>query len=40
MKAASPIVKLGKMMWNEIVKANWMRASSTASMSMARDNSR
>ena len=26
MKAASPIVKLGKMMWNVIVNANWMRA--------------
>ena len=34
MKAASPIVKLGKMMWNEIVNANWMRASRRASNSM------
>ena len=31
MKAANPIVKLGKMMWNVIVNANWMRASSSAS---------
>ena len=35
MNAASPMVKLGKMMWKEIVKANWMRASRTASRSMA-----
>ena len=35
MNAASPIVKLGKMMWKVIVNANWMRASSTASRSMA-----
>src|SRR3974390_1079833 len=34
MNAASPIVKLGKMMWNEIVSANWMRASRRASNSM------
>ena len=31
MKAESPMVKAGKMMWNEIVKANCSRASSEAS---------
>src|SRR6516165_2952646 len=28
--AASPIVNEGKMMWNEIVNANWMRDSRSA----------
>src|ERR1700746_1899581 len=32
--AASPIVKDGKMMWNEIVNANWMRESRRAVSSM------
>ena len=33
-QAASPIVNAGKMMWNEIVKANWMRESRTGSISI------
>ena len=36
MNAAVPIVKLGKMMWNVIVKANCRRASSSGSRCMAR----
>jgi hypothetical protein len=32
--ADSPMVKLGKMMWNEIVKANCSRASRTGSKSI------
>src|SRR5918997_4933938 len=35
---ASPIVKAGKMMWNEIVKANWMRDNKRASTSIARSS--
>jgi hypothetical protein len=31
MNADSPMVKLGKMMWKMIVKANWRRASRTGS---------
>src|ERR1700704_5993140 len=34
MKAESPMVKLGKMMWKVIVKANWRRASRTGSRSI------
>src|SRR3979490_201193 len=34
MKADSPMVKLGKMMWNVTVKANWRRASRTGSKSI------
>ena len=33
-QAASPIVNDGKMMWNEIVNANWMRESSRGSRSI------
>ncbi|GJE44508.1 hypothetical protein AEGHOMDF_3696 [Methylobacterium soli] len=33
-KLASPMVKDGKMMWNAMVKPNWMRESSSASTSM------
>ena len=34
MKAASPIDKLGKMIWKETVKANWIRARNVASRSI------
>src|SRR5262245_57094832 len=34
MKADVPMVKLGKMMWNITVKANWKRASRTGSKSI------
>src|SRR5262245_43066718 len=34
MKADSPMVKLGKMMWNITVKANWRRANRTGSRSI------
>jgi hypothetical protein len=34
MNADSPMVKLGKMMWNVTVKANWSRASKTGSRSI------
>ena len=32
-QAASPMVKDGKRMWNEMVKANWMRDSNSGSSS-------
>src|ERR1700756_1222582 len=38
MKAAVPMVKLGKIMWNVMVNANCRRASSSGSSCMARDS--
>ena len=40
MNADSPIVKLGKMMWNVIVKANCSRARRTGSKSIGHSPSR
>ncbi len=34
-QADSPMVKAGKMMWKAMVNANWIRASITASKSIA-----